>query len=157
MVFLLYQKPYNIQLSDGSKNEPNVEMVGVTNYSITKDGISHIIEATKVLRFIGHDEFYDIDAVRKSKETLLERMKADSGRLQKDDLNFVGNVRYKNSDNVKFKSQRVDYNLKTKVAKTDVEFTLEDNRTISHGTSLVYNTTEGKIYANNIKSTIEEE
>jgi len=77
--------------------------------------------------------------------------------LVKDDLKLEGNVRYQNSDSVKFKSQKADYNLETKVFKTDVDFTLEDNRSITYGTSMVYKTIEGKIYADNIKSTIEEE
>ena len=157
MVFLLYQKPYDVNLSKGSTNTPNIEMFSVTNYSITKDGISHIVNATKVLRFVDHDEFYNIDAIRKSKNDFLENVKADSGKLVKDDFHLKGNVRYRNSDNVKFKSEKVNYNLKTKIVKTDVNFILEDNRTVTHGTSLIYKTIEGKIYADNIKSTIEED
>ena len=157
MVFLLYQKPYDVVKSKNSKNSPNIEMLNMVNYSITEDGIAHIVRASKVLRFVDHDEFYNVDATRKSKETLLENLKANSGVLKKDDLKLAGNVHYKNSDSVQFKSQEADYNLKTKVFKTDVDFTLEDNRSITHGTSMVYKTIEGKIYANNIKSIIEEE
>jgi len=157
MLFLLYQKPYDVQLSTSSENEPNIEMIDVTNYSITQEGVSHIVKATKVLRFSKYDEFYNIDAIKKSKEYFLEKLKADRGKLVGDNLHLKGNVRYENSDYVKFKSEEVDYNLKTKIAKTDVDFTLENNRTITHGTSLLYETIEGKIYANNIKSRIEEE
>jgi LPS export ABC transporter protein LptC len=157
MVFLLYQKPYDIQLSESSAKKPNLEMFDVTNYSITKEGISRIVNATKVLRFVEHDEFYDIDAIRKKENNLLENVKANSATLVKDDFHLRGNVRYKNSNNVKFSSQEVDYNLKTKVGKTDVDFVLEDNQTKTRGTSLVYNTIDGKIYADNIKSTIEED
>ncbi len=157
MLFLLYQKPYDVQLSASSKNEPNIEMIDVTNYSITEEGIKHIVKATKVLRFYRYDEFYNIDAIKKSKEYFLEKLKADNGKLVGDNLYLKGNVRYKNSDDVKFKSEKVDYDLKTKIVKTDVDFALENNRTITHGTSLLYKTVEGKIYANNIKSTIEEE
>ncbi|HIP44016.1 MAG TPA: LPS export ABC transporter periplasmic protein LptC [Sulfurospirillum arcachonense] len=157
MVFLLYQKPYDVVKSKNSKNSPNIEMINMVNYSITEDGVSHIVRASKVLRFVNHDEFYNVEATRKSKKTLLENLKADSGVLVKDDLKLEGNVRYRNSDSVKFKSQKADYNLKTRVFKTDVDFTLEDNRSITYGTSMVYKTIEGKIYANNIKSIIEEE
>jgi LPS export ABC transporter protein LptC len=157
MLFLLYQKPYDVQLSTNSENEPNIEMIDVTNYSITQEGVTHIVKATKVLRFSRYDEFFNIDTIRKSKEYFLEKLKADRGKLVGDNLYLKGNIRYKNSDNVKFKSEEVDYNLKTKIVKTDVDFTLENNRTITHGTSLLYKTIEKKIYANNIKSTIEEE
>jgi LPS export ABC transporter protein LptC len=157
MVFLLYQKPYDVVQSKNSKNSPNIEMINMINYSITEDGISHIVKASKVLSFLNRDEFYNVDVTRKSKETLLENLKANSGVLIEDDLKLVGNVRYRNSNSVKFKAQEADYNLKTRVFKTDVDFILEDNRSITHGTSMVYKTIEGKIYANNIKSIIEEE
>ncbi len=157
MVFLLYQKPYDVVLSKSSKNEPNMEMIGVTNYSITQHGIAHIVKATRVLRFDQHDEFYNIDAVRKQNGGFFDNLKANSGKLMKDDLKLVGNVRYANSDARKFKSEQADYNLKTKVFKTDVAFKLEDNSSVTYGSSMVYNTVEGKIYANNIKSTAEVE
>ena len=157
MVFLLYQKPYDVVKSKNSKNSPNIEMINMVNYSITEDGISHIVRASKVLRFVNHDEFYNIDATKKSKDTFLENLKANSGVLIKNDLKLSGNVRYQNSNSVKFKSKKADYNLKIRVFKTDVDFTLEDNRSITYGTSMIYKTIEGKIYADNIKSVIEEE
>lgn len=157
MVFLLYQKPYVVTNISNATNKPNIEMIGVTNYSITKEGISHIVTATKVLRFASYDEFYDINAIRKKDDYFLDNLRADKGKLIKDDLKFFGNVRYENSDDVNFKTQKADYNLKTKIFKTDVDFMLEDNRSITYGSSLVYKTIEGKIYANNIKSNIEEE
>jgi len=157
MVFLLYQKPYDIVESKNSKDTPSIEMINMVNYSITQDGISHIVKASKVLRFIDRDEFYNIDATRKSKKTLLENLKANSGVLIGDDLKLNGNVNYQNSDSVKFRSQEANYNLETKVFKTDVDFVLEDNRSVTHGTSMVYKSIEGKIYANRIRSKIEEE
>jgi len=82
MVFLLYQKPYDVGKSKNSKNSPNIEMINMVNYSITEDGISRIVRASKVLRFVNHDEFYNVEATRKSKKTLLENLKANSGVLK---------------------------------------------------------------------------
>jgi len=157
MFFLIFQKPYDIQVSQTSKSEPSIEMFDVVNYSISEDGILHIAKATKVSRFLEYDKFYNIDSVRRSKDNFFENLKADSAKLKKDNLSFEGSVFYKNSNSVKFRTEKIDYNLKTRVAKTDVDFILEDNRTVTHGASLVYNTIESKIYATNIKLTVEEE
>jgi len=157
MVFLLYQKPYLVQKNTSTKNEANIEMLNIVNYSITNDGVAHIVRAQRALRFKDHDEFYTVDAVRKSKDGLLENFQSDSGRLEQNQLKFVGNVKYKNNNSVEFNSQEVQYNLKSKVIKTDVDFTLKNNSTITNGTSLVYQTKDGKIYANNIKSKTEVE
>ncbi len=157
MVFLLYQKPYDTVENKNSKNSPIIEMLGVTNYSITKEGISHILKASRVLRFLKKDEFYDIDVVRNSKEMFQENLKANSGVLVKDDLKLAGSVHYRNSNSVWFRSQEANYNLKTKVFKTDVDFVLEDNRSTTRGSAMVYKTQEGRIYANNIKSVREVE
>ena len=157
MVFLLYKEPYKVEFISVDKNEPNMVMIGVTNYSLSTDGVAHIIKSTKVLRFVDHDEFLNVDATRNPKEGFLENLKADHGVLIKDDLKLRGNVRYINSKNEKFTSEKIDYNLKTKIAKTDVDFTLEDNRTVTRGTALTYDTINGKTHASNIKSIIEEE
>ena len=156
MLFLLYQKPYNIPTDKNSKDRPSIEITDMVNYSINTEGISYIVKATKVLRFTDRDEFYNIDATRKSKKIFLENLKANSGILIKDNLKLKGSVEYQNSDNIKFKSQKLDYNLKEKVFRSDVDFILEDSRSITHGSSIVYKSDEGKIYANNIKSIIEE-
>jgi len=58
---------------------------------------------------------------------------------------------------VKFNSQEAEYNLKSKIFKTNTNFILENNSTITYGTSLVYQTKDGKIYAKNIKSKTEVE
>ncbi|WP_024955536.1 LPS export ABC transporter periplasmic protein LptC [Sulfurospirillum arcachonense] len=155
MTFLLYQKPYQVNDNLNNKKEANIEMIDVVNYSISQNGISHIVNAKKVLRYNDHDEFYKIDTIRKSKENFYDNLRANSGKLVKDDLELFGNVRYQNSDNVKFSSEVAQYNLKTKIFKTNAKFILEDNSTITHGTSLIYQTKDGKIEAHNIKSNIE--
>jgi LPS export ABC transporter protein LptC len=157
MVFLLYQKPYIVEINSNAKKEANIEMFQVLNYSITQDGISHIVKADRVLRYKDHDEFYKVDSIRKSKINHYETLLANSGTLKQDDLKLYGNVRYTNSDSVKFNSDEAEYNLKSKVFKTNMPFTLEDKRTITYGTSLTYQTKDGKIYANNIKSKTEVE
>lgn len=157
MIFLLYQKPYFVENNKNSKDEANIEMLKIVNYSIKEEGISHIVKADRALRFKDHDEFYKIDAIKKAKNEKLENFQADSGTLKKNDLKFIGNVKYKNSDSVKFNSQEAEYNLKSKIFKTNVDFKLEDNSTITYGTSLVYQTKDGRIYAKNIKSKTEVE
>ncbi|MBL0686500.1 MAG: LPS export ABC transporter periplasmic protein LptC [Sulfurospirillum sp.] len=157
MLFLLYQKPYDTQLTEESKNEPNIDMFDATNYSIAEDGISHIIKASRVLRFLNHDEFYNLDITRKEQSGLSDNIKADSGKLVKDNLYLEGNINYRNSDNVKLRSQRAEYNLKTEIAKIDADFVLENNKITTYGTSLVYDIIKGKINATNIKSIVRED
>lgn len=152
MALLLIQNPYNVEKNKQIKNEANIEIIDAKNYSITKDGVALITSAKRVLRFSSYDEFYNIDVLRAPKPNFLDNLKADSGSLVKDDLKLVGNVRYKNSDGVKFSSQEAEYNLKSKVFKTDGDFILEDNSSVTHGNSLKYETYEGKIYAKNIRS-----
>jgi len=154
-VLLLYQKPYSVEVNKSNKNTPIIEMLDMVNYSITEEGVAHIIKASKVLRFANYDEFYDIDATRKSEKNGWDNLKSNSGKLVNDDLSLRGNIRYVSSDNVKFDSQEADYNLKTKVFKTDLDFRLEDKSSVTHGTSMVYKTKEDKVYVNKIRSKIE--
>jgi len=156
-MFLLYQEPYLVEKNTSHKKEANIEMLKIVNYSITEDGIDHIVKAEKALRFKDHDEFYYVDAIKRPKSGILENFKADSGTLKNNNLRFQGNVSYKNSNNIKFNSEEAQYNLKSKVFKTSKDFKLEDNKTITYGTSLVYQTKDGKIYAENIKSKTEVE
>lgn len=153
--FLLYKEPYALELSKADKSEPDMEMIDMVSYSITNDGIEHMVKSSRVLRFTNLDKFYNIDAIRKSKDDLLENLRAHSGVLIGDDLSLKGDVRYTNSDSIRFNSEQANYNLKTKVFKTDTDFVLEDNRSITKGASLIYMTKEEKIYANKIRSKIE--
>ena len=154
-VFLLYKEPYALESSKVDKNEPNMETINMVSYSITKDGIEYIVKGSRVLRFANRDEFYDIDTIRKANDSLLEKLRANSGVLVGDDLSLKGDVRYKNSNGIRFSSKQADYNLKSKVFKTDTDFILEDNRSITKGASMIYNTKEEKIYASKIRSKIE--
>lgn len=156
-VFLLYQEPYVLGASKTNMNKPNIEMVGVMNYSISEDGVSHIAKATKVLRFSNYDKFYTIDITKRSEDNMFENLKADSGKLVKDDLTLKGDVRYSNSNSINFKTEQIEYNLKTEVAKTNTEFILKDNRSVTSGASLVYKSIEGKIFAKSIKTVIKKE
>jgi len=155
MVFLLYQKPYAVVLDANIQKEADIEMLKIVNYAITSGGISHIIKSDRVLRYKDHDEFYNIDSIRKPKDNYVETLLANSGRLEQNILNLYGNIRYKNSNGVKFNSEEAQYDLQSKVFKTDADFVLQDSRTITRGTSLTYQTKDGKIYAKNIKSKIE--
>lgn len=152
MAFLLLQKPYNIEVNPNSKKEAIVEMNGAINYSISPNGIDSIASAKHVFRFATHDEFYDVAVQRLSQKGLKENLKANNGILEKENLTLEGDVKYKNSDGVSFRAPIAQYNLKSKVFTSDADFVLEDNRSITNGNSLVYQTKEGKIYANNIKS-----
>ena len=156
MVFLLYQKPYTVVLDTSTQKKADIEMLKIVNYAITSSGISRIIKSDRVLRYKDHDEFYNIDSIRKQKKNYFETLLANSGRFEQNLVNLYGNIRYNNSNGVKFQSEEAQYDLQTKVFKTDVDFVLQDNRTITHGTSLTYQTKDGKIYAKNIKSIIEE-
>jgi len=152
MGFLLLQSPYNVQKNKKTQKEANMEVIDAKNYSITKDGVASVTSAKRVLRFSNYDEFYDIEVLRTPKPKFVDNLKADRGTLVKNNLKLVGNVRYKNSDGVKFSSQEAQYNLNSKVFKTDGDFILEDNRSVTRGSSLLYETNVGKIYANKIRS-----
>lgn len=152
LVFLLYQKPYFIPNVKSDKARASLEAHDVVNYSISKDGVKSVAKSSKVLRFVKHDEFFDIDIVRKKEKGVIDNLKADKGILKGNNLKVEGNVRYKDSDGLKFSSDEAMYNLKSKVFKSDTDFVLETNSTVTYGTSLVYQSKDGKIYANNIKS-----
>lgn len=157
MVFLLLQKPYHIEVNQDAKKEANIEMFGAKNYSISQNGVESIFVASKVLRFPKYDEFHNVDVIRKTERNVLENILTNKAFLVKDDVELMGNVRYKNSDNVKFSTSLANYNLKSKVFKADEKFILEDDSTIIYGNSLVYQSNDGKIYANNIRSIAEVE
>ena len=155
MAFLLMQNPYKLQENKSKSKQANIEILGMKNYSITKNGVDSIVIAKRVLRYDTHDEFYNINAIRKQKNSIVDIVRADKGSLVKNDLKLDGNVRYKRSDGVKFNSNEALYNLDSKVFKTNDNFILEDNKTITYGSSLVYQMKEGKIYAKNIRSIAE--
>ena len=97
-IFLLYQKPYTVVIDANAQKKADIEMLNIVNYAISSNGISRIIKSDKVLRYKDHDEFYNIDSIRKQKENYHETLLANSGRLEQNILNLYGNIRYENSN-----------------------------------------------------------
>jgi LPS export ABC transporter protein LptC len=152
LLFLLYQKPYFIPTNPNRGHIASLEAYDVVNYSINQNGIYSLAKSSKIFRFNDHDEFYDIDVIRKKDDGVIDNLKARKGILKQNDLNVIGDVRYQDSNGVKFSSDEAKYNLKSKIFKSDTNFILKNNSTIIYGNSLVYQSKDGKIYAKNIKS-----
>lgn len=152
-LFLMVQEPYLIEKPKAQENQANIKLFMATNYSIDKQGVNSVIKAQRAYRYDTYDVFEHITMERLKEPGFLEEVQANKGRLEGSELMLSGDVEYQNSDNVDFTSQEVHYNLDTKVARSDEAFVLKDKKTVVHGNALIYESKEGKIYAQNIKST----
>jgi len=151
-VFLLYKEPYYINLKQSDKPKANLEANRVTNYSIQKEGVVLVAKSSQILRYKTYDKFFNIDIVRKKSDGVTDNLKAKEGSLRGDLLRVSGDIRYADSNGIKFFSDESTYNLKSKVFKSLSKFTLETNSTTVFGSSLVYQVNDGKIFAHNVKS-----
>ena len=154
-LFLIFQKPYMLA-PKVDKNVPEVVMNDVQSFEVTKQGVVSFLSSDIVRRYASHDEFENVNMLKKSENGFVDSVSAKLGVLKKKDLLLRKDVRYDRSDGLVLVSDEVKYNLDTKILSSNMAFVLSNPRGISYGSSFVYDTNKGIIHAQNIKAIIKE-
>lgn len=154
-LFLIFQKPYMLE-PKVNKNIPEIVMNDVQSFEVTKQGVVSFLSSDIVRRYASHDEFENVNMLKKSETGLVDSVSAKLGVLRKKDLLLKQDVRYDRSDGLELLSNEVKYNLNTKILSSNVPFVLSNPRGVSYGSSFVYDTDKGIISAQKIKAIIKE-
>ena len=75
---------------------------------------------------------------------------------QNDSIKFSGNADYRNSDGIRFISDEIIYEINDKIIRSDVNFTMTQNKDEAIGEAVKYDINAKKTYATKIKAKIEQ-
>lgn len=123
MVILAVQTPY---LGDFFKQELNVaslEMDNIIDYEVNSQIIVGRYEADKGIRYSDKDEFMNFVGYVISKDNN-HTLSSDIAIYQGDEIKFINNAKYYNSDAFNYISDEIIYNTVTKIAVSNKPFVL---------------------------------
>jgi len=109
-----------------------------TIYEFDKNGLVTILNGENGTRYNDRYEIKDVDFTDNSQK-FIANMQANNGVYKNEIINLDGNVIYIREDGINFKSQKAVYNTNTSIVKVDKKFTINKNKNIITGKSLVYN------------------
>ncbi len=149
MVFLMLQNPYEEIITKNDIKIANTVIYNITNYESNETGIIRIYQAKNVKRYKDKDEFSDFYAqILDDTNSTLNSKKVIS---RKNILEFLDDVIYKNTDNLKINSKLVLYDLKDKNLTIPRKFKITQNQNKIVGKNLIYDTQNKQIYAKKVK------
>lgn len=155
MVYMTLQDPYYSELLKPDNTIASMQINDAIDHELNATVISARYETDEWNRYKNMDEFVKFRA-EILRDDNLHNISSQKAFYQDDELKFAGDVRYINSENLKFTSQEVIYDTKTKVARSDVPFIMTQNGDKIIGNSLIYDTIEKKTYAKGIEAWVQE-
>ena len=144
ITFLSTKEPKILKVSKKDINYSTIKFTTLQGCTIQKEGISQRIRASKALKFKTYDELYDLNTSF-LEQGIRHTLIAKKARYQDDILYLTGDVLYENNQSLHIKSKELEYNVKTKIAKSPVAFTLSSNQGIMIGDSFVYDMKNGAL------------
>jgi LPS export ABC transporter protein LptC len=137
ITFLSTKEPKILKVTKEDINYSTITFTKLQGCTIDDKGISQRISASKALKFKTHDELYDLNTSFQ-KGDLKHTLLADKANFKNSILYLTGNVLYENNQTTRIKSRELEYNVKTKIVKSPVAFTLTSNKGIMQGKSFIY-------------------
>ncbi len=130
---------------------PLFELSSFTIHELSPDGLVTAMQGSEAVRFKNRYRVEDIDYTDNS-EKYTVNIKANIGiyRDKSEVLDLKGKIVYVREDGLTFKTQKLTYNQKTSIAKTDTKYVMDRNGSKVRGSSLVYNNALERIKSKNI-------
>ena len=155
MIFLAAQDPYLANVLKIDTKISNMQINDVVDYEINSTKISGVYEADELNRYNDKDEFLDFKA-KILRGNLKHFLSSDKAISQNDEIIFQKNANYENNDSLKFISDEVIYNTKTKIVRSEANFTLIRNNDKALGESGSYDLGKKQMQVKGLRAWVEE-
>ena len=155
MIFLAAQDPYLANVLKVDTKISNMQVNDVVDYEINSTKISGVYESDELNRYSDRDEFLDFKA-RILRGNLRHFLSSDKAISQNDEIIFQKNANYENNDSLKFKSDEVIYNTKTKIVRSEANFTITRNGDKARGDSGSYDLGKKQTQIKGLRAWVEE-
>ncbi|MEA3354401.1 MAG: LPS export ABC transporter periplasmic protein LptC [Campylobacterota bacterium] len=132
VLFLFYNKDMDTKQKE-KEDKPLVVFEESIMYKINDKTVDEIIESKKAYLFKNKEEIFDGIIVKKNENEKngekINTVSANHILKNKDQLTLKGNVNLQRDDKLTVKTDYLEYNLKTKIAKSNTKFSaLQDNK-----------------------------
>ncbi|MGF7440939.1 LPS export ABC transporter periplasmic protein LptC [Campylobacter concisus] len=155
MIFLATQDPYLANVLKIDTKISNMQINDVIDYEINSTKISGVYEADELNRYNDKDEFLSFKA-KILRGNLRHFLSSDKAISQNDEIIFQKNANYENNDSLRFISDEVIYGTKTKIVRSEANFTLIRNNDKALGESGSYDLGKKQTQVKGLRAWIEE-
>ena len=149
------QDPYYTEMLKPDNTIATIQANDFVDHEINATMITARYEADEWNRYDGLDEFLNFKAEILRDENRHD-ISSDKAFYQNDIVKFTGNVTYKDNKDLKFVSEEVMYNTKTKIANSDEPFVMTQNNDKIVGKSIIYDTNLKRTYARGIEAWVQQ-
>ena len=156
MIFLAAQDPYLANILKIDTKISNMQINDVIDYEINSTKISGVYEADELNRYNDKDEFLSFKA-KILRGNLKHFLSSDKAISQNDEIIFQKNANYENNDSLRFISDEVRYGTKTKIVRSEANFTLIRNNDKALGESGSYDLTKKQTQVKGLRAWVEED
>ena len=158
IVFLFYTKQNNLKVKELIE-KPLISFENSIMYNISTQNVSQVIQSQKAFIHKDKEELFNVIMVAKysdDKSKVSTNTISANYILKKDDNLFLkGNITFLSSDLLTLKTEELQYNLKSLVAKTDVDFAVTNINNSFRGRGLFLDGMNNKVIAKNTHFKIE--
>lgn len=137
-------------IAQSPKGDKEVIFQNFSLYDIKIDKPSEVVSASKMIKYKNYVVMDEIDL----KEGRAYRLLSNQAVYEKNFVHMNKGVHILRDDGLKFSTESLDYNLKSKDIKTLKPFVLEFNSSIIKGENLALNMDSKEISADNINAKI---
>ncbi len=155
MIFLAAQDPYLANVLKIDTKISNMQINDVIDYEINSTKISGVYEADELNRYNDKDEFLSFKA-KILRGNLKHFLSSDKAISQNDEIIFQKNANYENNDSLRFISDEVIYGIKTKIVRSEANFTLIRNNDKALGESGSYDLGKKQTQVKGLRAWVEE-
>lgn len=150
IIFLLYQHKDNKEVFKQEK-KPIILFENSTTYDISNSGVSMVAHIDKAILYSKFQELHNSALIYKD----IDNNKSNSLSAKyikkiKNNLILSGEVKFENSDRFFLKTEKLEYNIKNRIAKNDTKFELQLNKNYFSGENIFVDTKIDKIVAKNV-------
>ncbi len=156
MIFLAAQDPYLANVLKIDTKISNMQINDVIDYEINSTKISGVYEADELNRYNDKDEFLSFKA-KILRGNLKHFLSSDKAISQNDEIIFQKNANYENNDSLRFISDEVTYGTKTKIVRSEANFTLIRNNDKALGESGSYDLGKKQTQVKGLRAWVEED
>ena len=157
IIFLFYTKQNNLEIKE-LVERPLISFENSIMYNISTVNVSQVIQSQKAFLHKDKEELFNVTIVTKHNDgnsQVSTNTIAAKYVLKKDDSLFLkGDISFISSDLLTLKTEELQYNLKSLIAKTDVDFTIVSRDNDFNGSKLFLDGKNNRIVAKNTHFTI---
>jgi len=150
--FLFIDKKQTEQIVDETK-KPKVSFLDSVMYEITEKSVEQVVRLRQADIYDDKEKLFDATIIVKANESSYATNSVSSKYMLKinDQVSLSDRVNLILDDGMNIKTEKLDYNIKTKIAQNDIAFVAKKDNSTFYGNNLFLDSTKEYMRSDRVK------